>query len=890
MPDLLRIQTADFELSIWCNDISKRQAAYEATLAKRQATSNHNTEQPIIRFSPPLAITEATFMDQPIDIKGVVTHSGLVEALELDNFIFFENIQYHFEWIFLNNKRINETSIDESNQAIKSRATDNINNISDVIDVERAYLTHRSHLINESFRFSQSRSRMPAHLTGTINTANDVGWLRLPLNYVKSNHTYQSNIAFEVLPTKMSLHDDLPAMYQVIDTVFPLWRFSLVEKTELDSAQTKQRHQFPLLWLANFSHLRSQLAYALKVINQAPHSRLQAHISYNKATRLKGNIPARLGAKIKEDFANGLYDQRYQVTKKRLSVDTPENRFIKMVVATSKKRLADFEYKLRQSNAAPDKQRLSDTFLDELHQWQQPLQKTLRQGFMTDVGDYNGRNRESLVLQQKAGYSSVYRIWQELKFYLDVFDNQSSISMKSVAEIYEVWCFLTIRNILIDELGFKEVSASKQALKLKDFFEYQLQDGFAGAFEFERNDGITARLAHEPPFNKTTKDIRTYSVSQKPDIVLEVTLPNNKRFIWLFDAKYRIKTLKSRYDDPEQNIDTMDFVPDDAINQMHRYRDALIRIERDKNSLNEKGSNKETAKTQKSRPIFGAFALYPGYFNQLDTKNPYLNSIDEVSIGAFALLPNALKTNSKSNAGHYWLLSFLRQQLGNGINSQSNDTQSSTIALTNNTIRNNEVNSKAVAYQANSHQVDKVAKHNHQLEERLYLQEATRIPYSGMEQILYPDLTLTIALAPKAGRHKEYIDGFKHSTAQWYHLPQTTFLDKYKQHIVNEIRYLAIATTNDAQLTSKQISKLWPIESVTLVPRRSITAEQSGKSSKDTKPYYLFRLGKPLTIRDTVDNVPLRDFKNSMKLTTLEHLQQAASFDELQTVYQQALI
>ncbi|MGO1282568.1 MAG: hypothetical protein ACTHUJ_06495, partial [Psychrobacter sp.] len=131
---------------------------------------------------------------------------------------------------------------------------------------------------------------------------------------------------------------------------------------------------------------------------------------------------------------------------------------------------------------------------------------------------------------------------------------------------------------------------------------------------------------------------------------------------------------------------------------------------------------------------------------------------------------------------------------------------------------------------------------------------------------------------------------FKHSTAQWYHLPQTTFLDKYKQHIVNEIRYLAIATTNDAQLTSKQISKLWPIESVTLVPRRSITAEQSGKSSKDTKPYYLFRLGKPLTIRDTVDNVPLRDFKNSMKLTTLEHLQQAASFDELQTVYQQALI
>ena len=887
MPDLLRIQTADFELSIWCNDVSKRQATYEATLAKRQAISHHSAGQPMIRFSPPLAITEATFMDQPIEIKGIVTHSGLVEALELGDFIFFENIQYHFEWIFLNNKRLNETGVDESNQAIGSQATDSINNIS---DVEQAYLTHRSHLINENFRFSQSRSRMPAHLTGTINTANDVGWLRLPLNYVKSNQTYKSNIAFEVLPTKMSLHDDLPAMYQAIDTVFPLWRFSLVEKTEQNSAQTKQRHQFPLLWLANFSHLRNQLTHALKVINQAPHSRLQAHTSYNKATRLKGKIPARLGAKIKEDFANGLHEQRYQVTKKQLSVDTPENRFIKMVVSTAKKRLADFEYKLRQSNAAPDKQRLSDTFLDELHQWQQPLQKTLKQSFMTDVGDYNGRNRESLVLQQKVGYSSVYRIWQELKLYLDVFDNQSSISMKSVAEIYEVWCFLTLRNILIDELGFKELSANKQTLKLKDFFEYQLQDGFAGAFEFERNDGITARLAHEPPFNKTTKNIRTYSVSQKPDIVLEVILPNNKRFIWLFDAKYRIKTLKSRYDDPEQNIDTMDFVPDDAINQMHRYRDALIRIERDKNALNEEITNKETARTQKSRPIFGAFALYPGYFDQVNTNNPYLNSIDEVSIGAFALLPSPLQPDSKISNGHYWLLDFLRQQIGTGISPQSNNTQSTTIELTNNKLRNNEVNSKAVAYQANNYQVDKVTKHNHQLEERLYLQEAARIPYSGMEQILYPDLTLTIALAPKAGRHKEYIDGFEHSTAQWYHLPQTTFLDKYKQHIVNEIRYLAIATTNDAQPTSKQISKLWPIESVILVPRSVITAEQAGKSANDTKLYYLFKLGKPLTIRDKIDNVPLRDFKNSMKLTTLEHLQQAANFSGLQTVYQQALI
>lgn len=71
---------------------------------------------------------------------------------------------------------------------------------------------------------------MPARLTGTINTGNDVGWLRLPLTFEHNGKTQVQHIAFEVLPTKMALHQDLPAMYQAIDKVYPLWRFSLVEK------------------------------------------------------------------------------------------------------------------------------------------------------------------------------------------------------------------------------------------------------------------------------------------------------------------------------------------------------------------------------------------------------------------------------------------------------------------------------------------------------------------------------------------------------------------------------------------------------------------------------------------------------------------------------------
>ena len=665
MPELLRVQTAEFEFSVWCSDISRRQQVHQTTLTKRHLSNqsiNPNDDHSedlfdraaVVRFSPPLEITRWLEIEQPSDLVS----DRPTPELALKAPLFFENTQYQFEWVFL-------------------------------ADVRDAKLSHRSQTVNGGFRFAEQRGAMPARLLGSINTGNDVGWICLPLEYEMGGQSIRNHIAFEVLPTKMDLHRDLPVMYRAIDQTFPLWRFSLVEKTEQDAAKGMQRGHFPLMWLANFGQLRARFEQGLKVISQAPHSRLQSHVAHNKAAQLRGRIPYKLGAKVKEGLANGQQDRRYRVEKKNLSVDTPENRFIKMVVTRCKRQLSNFEQRLQRSNQAPDQQRFSATFLNEIHNWQHPLKKVLGQSFLTEVGRFSGHSCESLVLQQKTGYSVVYRVWQELKFYLDLFSNQSSLSMKSVAEIYEIWCFLTLKQILQNELGFDELTTSKGKLALNELFEYQLKDGFAGAFEFKRSDGVKARLAHEPKFTKKGATIRSYLVNQEPDIVLEITLPrpSHKRFIWLFDAKYRIKTDTNRFD--QDIIDTEDYVPDDAINQMHRYRDALIRITQDK-------ENPGAADAQKSRPVFGAFALYPGFFNQDDSTNPYSDAIHEIGIGAFALLPST----DTSCSGHAWLLDFLKEQIG------GNPTQGA------------------------SYSIDTLA-------ERLYVQEAARIPYYGMEQVLY---------------------------------------------------------------------------------------------------------------------------------------------------------
>ena len=86
---------------------------------------------------------------------------------------------------------------------------------------------------------------------------------------------------------------------------------------------------------------------------------------------------------------------------------------------------------------------------------------------------------------------------------------------------------------------------------------------------------------------------------QRPDIVLRLSkqTEGNMKFTYLFDAKYRIadtdengNRYDSRYDVP----------PADAIDQMHRYRDAIY--------YTEEGRDHEHLKKE----IIAGYVLFPG--------------------------------------------------------------------------------------------------------------------------------------------------------------------------------------------------------------------------------------------------------------------------------------
>lgn len=779
MPEVLIIKCPDWELTVWTRDQQARERLLTRTLRARGREQAAGTE---IRLSPAVAALGIEASGQPVEFSPEP-----VSAVPLATPVLFENTLYEFEFVF--------------SDSVSGTPT----------------ISHRTSRITDAFRFTEKHG--VKSLRGSINPGNDVGWLRLPVTYVAGGSERKLSVSVEVFPTKMDMGSDMQAIHRKVDAQYPLWRFALAEQTEQEFDRTRSTHQrFPLLWLAQFESLQNQLQDGVRHIISSPHSRLVSESKTVSADRIKGRVSNRLAERVCGDLASGREAQRYRVTRKRLSVDTPENRFIKMVLEKSRDNLARFVELAKRADSAPDRNRLSPVFFQTLNGWRQRLEKQLSNPLFKEIGSSSGMNSESLVLQQKAGYSVVYRSWQQLKMYLGVMGRQASVSMKSIAELYEIWCFLEIRDLLLD-LGFIETALEPAAVKQRGL-EQVVQNGFYGAFRLVRQDGIKIRLAHEPVFRSNTLPISALVTTQKPDILLEADFPGGERFIWLFDAKYRIR------DDDAAD----DYAPDDAINQMHRYRDALVY------------NHSVEGMDSHSRPVFGAFALYPGYYPQSATNtdsNPYNAAVRKIGIGAFPLVPGQIA--DRGAPGNAWLRAFLEEKIGTQLYGKAADA------------------------------------------DHLYIQDSARIPATGMLQTRYQELTIVVTGAPEAGRTPDYLQGFRDGSASWYHMKlHASERNSISQGLMQEIRFCVISAY-DPDTGRRRANWMWHVEKVSLVRRSELTIAQAGKEGSGDEIYWLFKLASPKRLTIPITGFSAR--RHELKLCPLEQADQVGDFSKIRSLY-----
>lgn len=194
--------------------------------------------------------------------------------------------------------------------------------------------------------------------------------------------------------------------------------------------------------------------------------------------------------------------------------------------------------------------------------------------------------------------------------------------VEDIATLYEIWCFIEVSHIVKDQLRLQDEDVEhRNRLEMNGVFSWELGKGEHSRILF-RKDGVElAELVYNPKNadkennNVGMKDLVVPTVPQKPDIVLQLTkndLQQGMKMTYLFDAKYRI-------DGKDKGVDVP---PEDAINQMHRYRDAIYYKDYDANAL--------------KKEVIGGYILFPGDGEPNDVAvSKFYKTIKEVNIGAF---------------------------------------------------------------------------------------------------------------------------------------------------------------------------------------------------------------------------------------------------------------
>ena len=256
---------------------------------------------------------------------------------------------------------------------------------------------------------------------------------------------------------------------------------------------------------------------------------------------------------------------------------------------------------------------------------QATLKHLQRNPFFRTVGRFKGLNQESLVLQRATGYSQIYRTWNLLRRAYSLNDGIYRLQSKDIATLYEIWCFIEVSHIVKELLGIDVDVDHRNRMEMNGIFTWELGKGEHSRILFKKDDVELAELVYNPKHtdkendNISMENLVVPTVAQKPDIVLQLTKHDQQKdmkMTYLFDAKYRI----------EGNVNGVDTPPEDAINQMHRYRDAIYYKEHSSNEL--------------KKEVIGGYILFPGDGQKADVEvSKFYKTIGEVNIGAFPLRP-----------------------------------------------------------------------------------------------------------------------------------------------------------------------------------------------------------------------------------------------------------
>ena len=468
-------------------------------------------------------------------------------------------------------------------------------------------------LQNDNDRFSFRRHI----LAGFINYKNEIGRSEIQIIYKVDKETRAFRFGFEVLSTKLDYHEHWRTIVDDIEREYRMLSLDYMRRTFHGFSPDQNGEHPDIVWWSVFEGEQQKFIKACKSIIDRPRHRLHGEEVYLRADKLK-QTPHNIENRLTEHRKEPAY--LYLVEQHILSNDTQENRFLKFALHQISKRYENLRQRIEAVKTA------SDTMKSAMLATSETLKRLQHHPFFRTIGRFKGISQESMVLQKATGYSQVYRTWNLLRRAYSLNDGLYRLQTKDIATLYEIWCFIEVSHIVKAQLHLDDEDVEhRNRMEMNGIFSWELGKGEHSRILF-RKDGVElAELVYNPKNadkendNVGMKDLVVPTVPQKPDIVLQLTkndLQQGMKMTYLFDAKYRI-------DGKDKGVDVP---PEDAINQMHRYRDAIYYKDYDANAL--------------KKEVIGGYILFPGDGEPNDVAvSKFYKTIKEVNIGAFPLRP-----------------------------------------------------------------------------------------------------------------------------------------------------------------------------------------------------------------------------------------------------------
>jgi hypothetical protein len=459
-------------------------------------------------------------------------------------------------------------------------------------------------------------------IAGPINFGRQVGLT----DFIFTAGQHQLRLSVEVFPSKVDYATDYEDLIREVSGIAKGLSLEYFRATYRVGRLDRRALGSSLEWITILRASLTRIESALLQIERQPERALHTAIVEQPSHKLRGVNAGLLRAVARgagsgplQRLNSGLAIHTRLPARAAIStLNTPEHRWLRVQLRATQLRLTRTTAQLQEMAARSAQRRSTGGRLTleiaELQDMSARVAALSNLTFITEAIGSVPESFSSLQLLTTPGYGDAYRAFKALGAGLNTEAGETPLSLMDVNDLYETWCFIEIVRLSAEVTG-AEVDLGEVLQLDQSGIRFALAKGKNSTVKLRTAD-VDIALSYNPSFGGLTG-------TQRPDIVISIARAGWPDLIVVLDAKYRV-------DGSSEYIRQFKMIgpPVDAINVLHRYRDAIVVDSR--------------ARSGPKRPVVKGAALFP--LSALDSarfhESKLSAALEQLGIGAIPFLPS----------------------------------------------------------------------------------------------------------------------------------------------------------------------------------------------------------------------------------------------------------